>query len=196
MTTSQSTQDPRAVLSFWFDTEAAAKLRVRKEWFQKNDAFDKALRDQFLALYESAARGDLAHWQNEPRDCLALILIVDQFPRNMFRGQARAFATDLMALAATRRLTESGQDLELHALERQFVYLPLEHSESLADQNECLERMTALKSFEETASLHVWAEQHRAIIERFGRFPHRNAALGRESTAQEIEFLKSPGSGF
>ena len=114
----------------------------------------------------------------------------------MFRGSARAFATDAMAREATRHALAQGFDRVLKPVERQFIYLPLEHSESLADQEQCLQLMQQLSAFDETSDLHVWAEKHLVIIRRFGRFPHRNVALGRPSTADEVEFLKQPGSDF
>jgi uncharacterized protein (DUF924 family) len=129
-------------------------------------------------------------------DCLALIVVLDQFPRNMFRGSGRAFAADSKAREATRRMLSIGWDRTLRPVERQFVYLPLEHSEDLADQKECHALMLSIAGFAETAGLHEWSMKHLVIVRRFGRFPHRNAALGRESTAEEIEFLQQPGSGF
>ncbi|MEQ1516980.1 MAG: DUF924 family protein, partial [Usitatibacteraceae bacterium] len=170
--------------------------RSRKVWFQKDVAFDEEIRRRFLPVYKIAAAGRLSHWKDDLRCCLALIVLLDQFPRNMFRGQARAFATDALARDATRHALAAAYVSAMKPVERQFVYLPLEHSESLADQEECLQLMLTLSVFAETVDLHVWAEKHLVIIRRFGRFPHRNAALGRESTAEEIEFLKEPGSGF
>ena len=178
--------DPRAqaVLEFWFRGE-----EERKEWFTKSDAFDEEIRARFLPLHEEAARGELARWKDSPRDCLALIVVLDQFPRNMFRGSPRAFSTDALALEAAKHAVAVGFDKTLNAAERSFVYLPFEHSESLADQE------TALKLFEGHAN-YEWAHKHWEIVRRFGRFPHRNAVLGRQSTPAEIEFLKEPGSSF
>lgn len=178
--------DPKAaeVLRFWFEEHA-------KDWFVKNPAFDAEIRARFLALHEAAAAGQLAHWADDARACLALVLVLDQFPRNMFRGTPRAFATDALALAAARHAVARGHDRDLLPMQKQFVYLPFEHSESLADQVLCCELM---KDFD--AELLRYAVRHREIIERFGRFPHRNAVLGRESTPAELEFLKQPGSTF
>ena len=181
--------DAAQVLGFWFD-------RDRKDWFAKDPEFDAEIGRRFLALYEQAARGALAHWQSEARGSLALIVVLDQFPRNMFRGTAKAFATDPLALAAARQAIESGHDLGLSPSERMFAYLPFEHSESLADQERCIELMQALAAFPETSDIPEWARKHRDVIARFGRFPHRNAALGRASTPEELEYLKQPGSGF
>jgi len=172
------------VLRFWFAEHP-------KDWFMKNPAFDAQIRARFLSLHEEAAAGKLAHWADEAANCLALVIVLDQFPRNMFRGEARAFATDPLALAAARVILERGWDKQMKQPEQLFAYLPLEHSESLADQDLSCELM---KDFGEEQLR--YALRHREIIERFGRFPHRNGILGRESTAAELEFLKQPGSGF
>jgi uncharacterized protein (DUF924 family) len=179
-------QDPRAqaVLEFWFRGDAE-----REEWFRKDPSFDDEIRARFLSLYEEAARGALAAWRASPRACLALIVVLDQFPRNMFRDTARAFATDALALDAARHAVACGHDRALRGVERTFVYLPFEHSENLADQERALELFEGNPNFE-------WARRHWEIIRRFGRFPHRNAVLGRQSTPAEIEFLKLPGSSF
>jgi uncharacterized protein (DUF924 family) len=196
MNSEQST-GAQAVLDFWFGTGTSGVRGIsRKEWFRKDVAFDDEIRRRFLPLYERAATGELAHWENDACECLALIVVLDQFPRNMFRGSGRAFAADHLARAATAHAVEHGYDRDLLPVERMFVYLPLEHSELLVDQERCLALMKQLAPYPETGDLHVWAEKHRVIIERFGRFPHRNAALGRESTPQELEFLEQPGSGF
>ena len=178
--------DPRAqaVLDFWFRGE-----EERKEWFTKSDVFDEEIRGRFLSLHEAGARGELAHWKDFPGDCLALIVVLDQFPRNMYRGSPRAFSTDALALGAAKHAVAVGHDKQLSTVARSFVYLPFEHSENLADQE------TALKLFEGHANFE-WARKHWEIVRRFGRFPHRNAVLGRQSTPAEIEFLKEPGSSF
>ncbi|HEX9392053.1 MAG TPA: DUF924 family protein [Usitatibacteraceae bacterium] len=190
-------QDERAreVLDFWFG-EGADYGKSRRQWFRKSVEFDDQCYAAFVAVYEAAAADQLAHWQQQAQDCLALIVVLDQFPRNMFRGTARAFATDELARTATHHALAQGYDREMLPVEREFLYLPLEHSENLADQELCLRLMTELSAFAETRDLHIWAEKHLAIVKRFGRFPHRNAQLGRESTAAEIEFLKQPGSRF
>jgi uncharacterized protein (DUF924 family) len=172
------------VLRFWFEEHP-------KDWFVKNPAFDAEIRARFLTLHEEAAAGRLAHWADASRSCLALVIMLDQFPRNLFRGEARAFATDDLARAAARVILERGWNLAMTQDEQLFAYLPFEHSESLADQVLCCELM---KDFE--PELLRYAIRHREIIERFGRFPHRNAILGRESTPAELAFLKEPGSGF
>ena len=178
--------DPKAaeVLRFWFEEHP-------KDWFVKNPAFDAEIRARFLTLHEDAAAGLLAHWADAPRSCLALVIVLDQFPRNLFRGEARAFATDAMARAAARVILGRGWHKAMSQNEQLFAALPFEHSESLDDQNLSCELM---KDFE--PELLRYAIRHREIIERFGRFPHRNATLGRESTPAELEFLKEPGSSF
>jgi len=176
------------VLDFWFDPALDAAQR-NKRWFAKDAAFDAEIRRRFLPLYEEAAAGRLASWMESPRSALALVVVLDQFPRNMFRGEARAFAADELARDAAGALLSRLDDLSPE--ERLFACLPYEHSESMADQDLACELIAPLG-----AELFRYAERHREIIQRFGRFPHRNAALGRASTAEEIEFLKLPGSGF
>ena len=183
------------ILAFWFG-EGDVHGKRREQWFKKNVAFDDEIGERFLDTYELAAAGKLAHWKDHAQSCLALIVVLDQFPRNMFRDSPRAFAADALAREATRHALANGFDLVMKPVERQFVYLPLEHSESLDDQIACLQLMRELSAFAETDDIHVWAEKHLIIIRRFGRFPHRNAALARESTADEAEFLRQPGSGF
>jgi uncharacterized protein (DUF924 family) len=172
------------VLRFWFDEHA-------KNWFVKDAAFDAEIRSRFLELHQAAAAGQVMPWADEARSCLALVIALDQFPRNMFRGEARAFASDSLARAAARVILERGWDKRMTQSEQLFAYLPFEHSESLEDQALSCELM---KDFGEEQLR--YALRHREIIQRFGRFPHRNGVLGRESTAAEIEFLQQPGSGF
>lgn len=183
------------VLLFWFGGPGEHGKR-HKRWFEKSDRFDREIRERFLPLYEQAAAGKLAHWKDRPADNLALIVMLDQFPRNMFRGSMRAFAADALALEAARHAVARGHDRGMLPVERMFVYLPFEHSEVLADQLEACELARALEAFGETADAYRYAAAHRDIIQRFGRFPHRNAVLGRASTPEEMEFLKQPGSGF
>jgi uncharacterized protein (DUF924 family) len=173
---------PQDVLDFWFAREA--------DWFRKSDAFDAQIRERFFDTYEGVAVGKL-HWLEKPGACLARIIVLDQFPRNMFRGTARAFATDALALAAARNAREQGFDIEYSRPEKIFAYLPFEHSESLADQELACGLMKPLGDEQ-----YRYAVAHRDIIARFGRFPHRNAILGRASTAEEVAFLATPGSSF
>lgn len=181
------------VLQFWFGDTPGER---RKAWFVKDPGFDAEIRARFLVLHETAARGELEDWNYASKSALALIVVTDQFPRNMFRGESRAFATDALALATARHLIASGWDRALSPVERMFAYLPFEHSEMLADQERSLELFAPLVAFEETKDTPDYARRHWEIVKRFGRFPHRNAALGRPGTPEEIEFLKQPGSGF
>ncbi len=174
------------VLDFWF------RELDRKAWFEKSDATDTLVRNRFLALHEKLAREVKPPSNLPPRAMLAAVIVFDQFPRNMFRGTPRAFATDPLALALARHMVDAGLDRDLSKDERMFLYLPFEHSEQAAEQSRCC----ALFALLEDAELVRYAYAHKDIIDRFGRFPHRNAILGRASTPGEIEFLKQPGSSF
>lgn len=182
-----------AVLDFWFGSPPGSP---RAEWFRKDAAFDEEIRRRFGELHAAAARRDLEGWRASPEPMLALVIVLDQFSRNLFRGDARAFAQDGHALECAREAVGRGDPLVLLPVQRQFLYLPYEHSEDLAEQEEGVELMRSLEVFEPTKGLTEWAVKHRDIIARFGRFPHRNEALGRVSTPEEVEFLKTPGSGF
>jgi uncharacterized protein (DUF924 family) len=183
------------VLLFWFG-DASERGKSQKRWFDKNAAFDREVRERFFPLYEHAAAGRMSSLKEHPLDCLALIIVLDQLPRNMFRGTPSAFATDALAVDAARHAVDRRFDRKMHPVERMFTYLPFEHSELLADQERACELTQALDAFEETKDAYRYAVLHREIIRRFGRFPHRNAILGRASTPDEIEFLKGPGSSF
>ncbi|HUG78578.1 MAG TPA: DUF924 family protein [Burkholderiales bacterium] len=184
-----------AVLRFWFGEPPQRGTRL-KRWFDKDLSLDDDIRVRFLPLYEALAAGGRREWLEDAQSCLARIVVLDQFPRNMFRGSARAFATDGLALEAGRHALAQGHDRAMLPVEKLFAYLPFEHSESLEDQRLACELTRPLEAFPETADAYRYAVAHLQIIERFGRFPHRNAALGRESTPEELEFLKQPGSGF
>jgi uncharacterized protein (DUF924 family) len=196
----RATIDPLAdeVLDFWFGRPGDAHhLQTRPEWFRKDDAFDALIAQRFGSLIDAGLRGELAAWAQQPLSALSQIVVLDQFTRNTRRGTADMFAGDAQALATARALVARGDDLRLAGVQRQFVYLPFEHSEDLADQLECLRLFERLGRDEPAlAGLLEWAQKHHTVVARFGRFPHRNAALGRPSTAEEIEFLKQPGSGF
>ena len=183
------------VSKFWFG-EAAEHGKRHKRWFEKDAAFDAQVAKRFRALHAQMLGGEHRAWLDEPHTCLARILVLDQFPRHIYRGSARAFSSDALALEAAKHLVGKGWDRELLPVERVFAYLPYEHSESLEDQERACELCKPLEAFAETADTYRYALAHRGIVKRFGRFPHRNAALGRESTAEEIEFLKLPGSSF
>lgn len=181
------------VLRFWFG-EGAEYGKAHKRWFEKGLAFDAEVSRRFSHVHEELMgnRDGLG----SPRECLARIIVLDQFPRHLYRGSARAFSSDALALEAARHLVAKGWDRDMLPVERMFAYLPFQHSESLADQERAYELYRELKAFPETADTERYAIAHRDIIRRFGRFPHRNAALGRASTPEEIEFLKQPGSSF
>lgn len=181
MTNTKSAAD---VLTFWRDAG-------RDKWFNKNDAFDRAIRENFLATYEAAARGELSDWEKTAHGALALVIVLDQFPRNMFRNDARAWAADPLARAVTQRALVTGFDQEVEKDLRSFFYLPLMHSEKLEDQERCVDLYRALG---DENSL-KYAEIHADIIRRFGRFPHRNPALGRNTNPEERAFLESGGFG-
>jgi uncharacterized protein (DUF924 family) len=185
------------VLAFWFgEPGSPGHGKPREAWFRKDPAFDGEIRRRFLALHASAALGERDRWRDDPDSMLALIVVLDQFSRNLYRDDPRAFSQDAMALDCARRMVAAGWDVARLPVERQFAYLPFEHAEDLAVQDRSIALFSALESFPETRGLTAWAGKHREIIRRFGRFPHRNAALGRESTPGEVAFLKEPGSRF
>lgn len=170
------------VLSFW--TGAGPE-----RWYKKDDAFDRAIRDRFLATYEAAAAGQLNVWRDRPESALALVIVLDQFPRNMFRGSARAFAADPLARDVADGAISSGFDKAVGEDLRAFFYLPFMHSEDLKDQDYCV---TLCRALGDEGNL-KYAEVHADIIRRFGRFPHRNPVLGRDTTPEEQAFLESGG---
>ena len=194
------TIDPRAaaVLDFWFGGRGDAHyLQPRAQWFRKDAAFDAQIAQRFGPLIAEGLRGGLAPWAAQPPSALAQIVVLDQFTRNAHRDSAAMFAGDMLALAAARALVASGAARTLPGVMRQFVYLPFEHAEDLAEQQRAIELFTQLEADEPAlAGLLEWARKHHEIIERFGRFPHRNALLGRASTPAEIAFLQQPGSSF
>ena len=173
---------PEAVLAFW-------RAAGPDKWFKTDAAFDDDIRRRFLETYEAAAASQLAGWEQAPDGALALTVVLDQFPRNMFRGSARAYAADPLARAVADRALTRGFDQRTTLPDRQFFYLPFEHSESPADQQRCVALFRATGD----AELVKWAELHADIIRRFGRFPHRNAVLGRNTTSEEQAFLDSGG---
>jgi uncharacterized protein (DUF924 family) len=180
--------NPNEVLEFWFGREGEEGYgEFREAWFTKDAEFDREVRDRFESLHGEAAAGKLEGWKDEARSCLALVILLDQFPRNMFRGDPRTYATDELARNAARHAVEHAYDRELSPHERLFLYLPFEHSEDLEDQ-----RVAEMGS----EDLLGYAVQHEEIVERFGRFPHRNEILGRATTPEEAEFLRGPDSSF
>jgi uncharacterized protein (DUF924 family) len=173
---------PGEIIDFWADAGNA-------KWFGKDDAFDQAIRTRFLAAHESAARGELMRWDASSDGALALILLLDQFPRNLFRNSAHAFATDQLGLSVARTALARGQDLHCRAGLKPFFYIPFMHSEAIADQELCV----SLCRTHGLAANIEFAETHRDIIARFGRFPHRNAVFGRTTTPEEQAFLQAGG---
>ena len=185
------------VLEFWFGAPESPEFgRPRAAWFVKSAAFDALIRDRFLATHEAAAAGALATWSARPLGALALAVALDQFPRNLFRGDPRAFATDAQALALAREIVAQRFDAALLPVQRWFAYLPFEHAEDLAAQRESLRLFEGIASEAGGAGTFAYAMRHYAVVARFGRFPHRNAILGRASTPEELEFLRQPGSSF
>jgi uncharacterized protein (DUF924 family) len=184
------------VLGFWFEGDRDA---YRQVWFKPDPAFDAAIRDQFGALADAARAGALAGWAGSPEGALALCLLLDQVPRNLHRGTAAAFATDGAALALARgAVLRDRHDLALTPMERLFLYLPFEHSEAMADQDLSVALFEGLRDagprFAGPDGAIDFAWRHRAVIARFGRYPHRNAALGRESTPAEAAWLAAGGA--
>jgi uncharacterized protein (DUF924 family) len=185
------------ILEFWFGAPHAPNYgKERSFWFTKNPEFDREVCDRFLPIYTQAAAGELDNWQDLPQSCLALLLLLDQFPRNMFRGTPRSFATDAKAQVLANSAIAKGFDQDLLPVQRWFIYLPFEHSENLADQQRCVDLFSTLQGDPDSAKTIDYALRHKSIIERFGRFPHRNKILGRETTPEEAEFLKQRGSSF
>jgi uncharacterized protein (DUF924 family) len=188
----------RAVLDFWFGAPESAEYgRARKLWFARNDAFDAQLCERFGATLEAARDGLHDGWQRTPLGALALVVVLDQFSRNCHRGSPRAFEADAKALQVAKAMVEAGADLDLpSAHHRAFVYLPYEHDETVASQRESVRLFDALERSARDADYLRSALRHAQVIERFGRFPHRNAALGRASSDEERAFLREPGSSF
>ena len=174
------------VLAFWF-----GELRP-EDWFNGGDEVDSRIRERFLDLHEALRERVPDEWRASARGTLAAVIALDQFPRNVYRGDPRAFAADAAALGLAREAVERGLDRGMSKDERKFLYLPFEHSEDPAEQARSVELYAAL----DDANTLEYAMRHKEIIDRFGRFPHRNAALGRGSTPEEIEFLKEPDSSF
>lgn len=196
MMENQITASPQPVLDFWFGTPDSPDYgSQRPEWFQKSPIFDDQAKDKLWGLYEQACAGELDAWANDHKGMLALIILLDQLSRNFHRDSPQAFAQDAKALDLARRALDAGFDQRLLVVQRCFIYMPFEHSEDLADQDLCVDLFEGLRGELPDAFLD-YADKHRVIIRRFGRFPHRNAILGRESTPEEIEFLTQPGSSF
>lgn len=173
---------PAGILAFW-------RAAGRDRWYQRSDAFDAEIRRRFLALWQRAAAGELASWEDSDEGALALVIVLDQFPRNMFRGTPEAFASDPLAREVALRAIDRGVDRRIDPVLLEFLYLPFMHSEHLPDQLHCV----ALFENTDNAENLKYAREHADIIQRFGRFPHRNRLLGRDTTAEEQAFLDSGG---
>lgn len=213
------TTEASAVLNFWFGRpDEPGYGQPQAAWFKKDEAFDRQIRQRFETLVVHALAGGIDDWLVRPLpaatapgtpcapvppsaqgalNALARTIVLDQFPRNIWRGSARAFAGDAQALQTAQALVDSGADRVLTGVQRQFAYLPFEHAENLAHQNRAVQLFEQLARDEPAlADLVTWARRHRDVVARFGRFPHRNASLGRISTAEEQAYLQEPGSGF
>jgi uncharacterized protein (DUF924 family) len=193
--------DALQVLDFWFGpSDDPGHAQPREAWFRKDAAFDGEIDRRFAPLIEQALVGGIDDWLTrpvQPLPALARVIVLDQFTRNAFRGSARAFAGDAMALQTARALVASGADRSLTGVQRQFVYLPFEHAEDLSHQRTAVQLFQQLAADDPTrAGLVDWARRHLDVVLRFGRFPHRNAALGRPSTDDELAFLLTSSSGF
>ncbi len=188
---------PETVLNFWFGREGEPGYgEFRAAWFERNPEFDEEVRTRFLEGYEEAAAGEYDGWMEDARGAAALVIVLDQFPRNMFRGDPRTYATDEKAREVARYAVERALDRELPPLLRNFLYMPFMHSEELEDQRRSVELFRLLAGEPGATDVTSYAVGHMEIVERFGRFPHRNAILGRDTTPEEAEFLKGPGSSF
>lgn len=185
---------PEDVLAFWF---ADGPALFRETWFRSTAAFDAACGEGFRAVLDAARAGTLDHWTATPRGALALVIVLDQFPRNIHRGTPDAYAADPRARSIAGAAVARGDDRILSPVERIFLYLPFEHAENLADQDISVRLFETLRGAYDTAETAIdIAYRHRDVIRRFGRFPHRNAILNRASTQEELAYLAEPGSGF
>lgn len=182
MTAYAQSIDPAAIVAFWRDAGP-------DKWFGKDDAFDADIRRLFLHAHEAAARGELAGWENAPESALALLILLDQFPRNIYRGSAHAFATDPMAINVCKRILQRGFDAQCGVDMKQFFYLPLMHSENISDQEYCL-ALCKIAGMKENVK---FAVIHRDIIARFGVFPHRDKVMGRVTSPAAQAFLDAGG---
>lgn len=171
----------KEILDFWFSPE------ISKLWFKSTPEFDRLLAERYQGLWSQASRGELDHWSETGEGCVALVIVLDQFPLNMFRGQAKSFSSEEKSIEIARQAIQQGLDTGLSDEYRSFLYMSFMHSENIDDQEQSVSLFSALGR---DGNLH-FARHHRSIVERFGRFPHRNKILGRESTAEEIEYLNS-----
>jgi uncharacterized protein (DUF924 family) len=196
---------PEAVLDFWFGAPGTANEiagRQRTLWFGKSAANDQLVVERFAETLIAAGKGELDSWMHSPRGRLALIVVLDQFPHHVHRNHGQSFAYDAQSLALAQGMIQRGDDARVAPIERVFVYLPLEHAESMAMQDASVARYEKLAAEADPAEQGLfegfldYARKHREVVARFGRFPHRNELLGRPSTPDEITFLQQPGSRF
>lgn len=180
------TETPETVLAFWFDE------LTPEDWFVKNDDLDRRITDRFTGLHLALSRGISEEWRATPEARLALIIVFDQFPRNIYRASPLAFATDALALKEAKSALAIGADQSVGEDRRAFFYMPFEHAEDIAEQVRCVALFEALGN----ANYLDYAHRHHDVIKRYGRFPHRNDILGRTSTAEEKTYLAEPGAGF
>ncbi|PCJ97497.1 MAG: hypothetical protein COA45_09520 [Zetaproteobacteria bacterium] len=176
------------VLKFWFEEI------LPQQWFQKNESFDSDIKERFMVTYDMARKGLCADWARDAEGVLALCLVLDQFPRNMFRDTAKAFKTDDKILLIVKGALHKGFDQLLSPVKRRFIYIPFMHSENVIEQRRCVSLFEAMK--EDDPLSYDYALKHLEVIEKFGRFAHRNKILGRESSEEELEYLNLPGAGF
>ena len=176
------------IIHFWFNETDP------QQWFQKSPEFDALVKERFGVTYQMAKDGLCQAWAKDAEGALALVIVLDQFPRHMFRDTPAAFETDEQALLAAKKAIASGFDQILEPVKRGFLYVPFQHSENMSDQNRSVELMSSMQ-YENPAG-YDYAIRHRVVIEKYGRFPHRNKILGRENTPEEEEYLKQPGAGF
>ncbi len=176
------------ILSFWFEET------LPQQWFQKNDAFDEEIRTRFMVTYEMAKKDLCAEWTKNADGVLALCLVLDQFPRNMFRNSPKAFETDEKIKMIVMEALHKGFDMVLNPTKRRFMYMPFMHSENLNDQKRCVRLFETMKNDDPLS--YEYAVKHMEVIEKFDRFPHRNEILGRESSEEELQYLSLPGAGF
>jgi uncharacterized protein (DUF924 family) len=188
-----------SILEYWLGPEASRDdppRSVRQRWFEKSAETDAYITREYASSVEPAGRGKLDSWAASARGRLALVILLDQFTRNIHRGSGRMYEYDEKAVELTTQGLALRHDAELKAAERQFLFMPLMHSEELADQTRSVQLFESLAASAPSFDSRSWAQKHRDIVARFGRFPHRNSLLGRTSTAEEIEFLREPGSSF
>lgn len=188
-------KQPNDIIDFWFGN-SDDDLKPKSLWFDAVPQFDEAIRERFRGDVELARRGDLDHWQMTPEGTLALLLLLDQFPRNIHRGRPEAFSCDWKAREVARTAVAKGFDLKLSSVQRWFIYLPFEHSEDEGDQARSVELFHTLRHDPVSIEAIMYAEKHKEVIDRFGRFPELNGLFGRETTEEEAAYLKQPGSSF